>query len=159
MKPKHALLGLFLVCQFSAVSSQAATLSWDSNGTGASVIDGGGTWTTANNWYNGTTNVSWSDGNKDTAAFGNIGTTPQGVAANVTATATVGGLIFNPYYAINAKYNLTGGTLTFSAATGSPTVVMNTHPSRPFAAINSIMAGTQGFDLSISSGGIFEIGT
>lgn len=160
MKAKHALLSLVIVCQFSPLTTQAASLTWDSNAATAPVsLDGGGTWTTANTWYNNTTNVTWNDANKDIASFGNVNSTPVGVAGNVTATATVGGLVFNPYYAVNSKYNLTGGTLTFSTASGSPTVEMNTHPSRPFAAINSIMAGTAGFELSTSSGGILEIGT
>ena len=43
-------------------------------------MDGNGKWVTANNWWNGSANQSWTDGND--AAFGN----GSGVAGNYTVT-------------------------------------------------------------------------
>ncbi|GAA5123885.1 autotransporter-associated beta strand repeat-containing protein [Luteolibacter yonseiensis] len=168
MKPKKALLGIFVICQFSTPVSQAATLLWDQNGTGNTIgLDGAGTWTTANNFHNGTANVTWptSTATTDIAAFGNIGSTPLvGNAGTIDwaagTTIGVGGLLFNPYYGNAARYNIRGNTATsLLQLNGTPTITVNTAWTRPFASIDAVMTGTAGFDVLSSTGGILAIGT
>lgn len=164
MKPKNALLGIFVICQFSAPSTQAATLTWDSNaGTAPFGYDGAGIWTDANKFYNGTANVTWPTGTAvtDIAAFGNSTSSPAGLAGAVTFTTAVsaGGMLFNPYYGNSVKYNISGGTGGSLQLNGAPTITVATHPARPFAAINAILTGTAGYDVITSTDGILELGT
>ena len=166
MKPKRALLGLFVVCQFSTGSTQAATYTWDSNNTGAPIkYDGTGTWTTANNFYNDGTsaNITWPTGTAvtDIASFGNATSTPVGISGAITFTSAIsaGGMTFNPHFGNNTKYNISGGTGGSLQLNGTPVIAVNTNAARPFAAINGILAGTAGYDVTTSTAGILEIGT
>lgn len=167
MKPSYALWGFLVVSQ----SVHAATLNWDANAAAAPVaVDGGGTWTASPtpplNFHDGTANVAWPSGAgvTDIAVFGNISSTPIGIPGAIDwaagITVGVGGLVFNPYYGNVTKYNIRGNTAT-SVITfnGTPTVAVETNPARPFAAINAPIAGTVGFDVTSTTGGIFEIGT
>lgn len=163
MKPSYALWGFLVVSQ----SAYAATFTWDSNNTAAPVaFDGGGTWTATNNFHDGAANLTWpvGAGVTDVAEFGNINSVPVGNAGAIDwaagTTIGVGGLIFRPYYANAGKYNIRGNTATSVISfNGTPTVAVETNPSRPFAAINAPIAGTAGFDVTSTTGGIFEIGT
>lgn len=165
MKAKHALLGLFVVCNFTmSQSGQAATFNWDSNNTAAPVaFDGGGVWTNANNFHNGTANITWPTGTAvtDIAAFGNTASTPIGLPGSVTFTTAIsaGGLNFNPYYGTAARYTITGGAGGTLQLNGTPAITMTTHPVRPFARIDAILAGTAGSNIASSTGGILEIGS
>jgi len=167
MKPSYALWGFLFVSQ----SAHAATLTWDSNGATAPVaFDGGGMWTASPtpplNFHDGAANVAWPSGAgvTDIAAFGNITSVPIGIPGNVDwaagITVGIGGLIFNPYYGNATKYNIRGNTatsvLTFN---GTPAIAVETNPVRPFAALNAPMAGTVGFDVTTTTGGILELGT
>lgn len=163
MKPSSALWGFLVVSQ----SAYAATFTWDSNNTAAPVaFDGGGTWTANNNFHDGAANLTWpvGAGVTDIAEFGNINSVPVGNPGNIDwaagTTVGVGGLIFRPYYANAGKYNIRGNTATSVISfNGTPTVAVETNPTRPFAAINAPMAGTAGLDITTTTGGIFEIGT
>jgi fibronectin type 3 domain-containing protein len=97
-------------------------LVWDANGTGANRIDGGGNWTDANQWWNGTANVTWPTGtNALIGAYGTGGTIVLGSAI------TAGSLTFLPF---NGTYTLgTSGSLTLNTGlalnTGAGDVVIN----------------------------------
>ena len=159
-----------LACSIAVVAAiqlpgtHAATLTWDSNAaTAPNPFDGGGVWnTTGLNWWNGTTNILWTNSAADIAAFGTGGAMFNGIpgAVSFTTPITAGGLEFRPYVGNASKYNLSGGaggTLTLAGAT--PTITVNTNYVRPYAAINGILAGTAGFTLQGNGGGILEIGT
>jgi autotransporter-associated beta strand protein len=95
--------------------SQAATLTWDANGSSApNPADGSGTWLTANDWWNGSANVSgtWSGATPDSAVFG------AGVDGNyavaLTGNASATSLTFN-----NSGYTISGsGTITLIGGGG-----------------------------------------
>lgn len=171
MKVKHALLGFLVVSHSSLLT--AATLVWDSNNTAAPIkYDGAGTWTAANNFYDDATpaNVTWSTAATatDIASFGNATSVPVGIPGAVDwaagTTVGVGGLVFNPYFGNAAKYNIRGNTATSVLQLNGtlavpPVIAVNTHPTRPFAAINAPLAGSAGFDVTTTTGGILEIGT
>jgi fibronectin-binding autotransporter adhesin len=162
MKPTHALWGFLAVSHSTII--HAATLTWDANAaTAPTAIDGGGTWTTANTFFDGTNNVTWPTGGAvaDIASFGNASTTPVGIPGAIAFTTAVsaGGLQFNPYYGNAVKYNIQGGTGGILTLNGTPTIAVETRSDRPFAAINAILAGTAGFDVTTTTGGILEIGT
>jgi len=89
-------------------SARAANLSWDQTGGGG--LGGTGTWdTTTTNWWNGASNVAWSDttGATDIATF-------AGTAGTVTLGANLGalGLVFN-----TTGYTLALGANTLSLGT------------------------------------------
>jgi len=79
-------------------------LTWDANGTGPGVRDGGGVWVNSSNtWWNGTTNVNWADNfNARIGAGGTGGTiTLDAVTANLVTFSNFSG-----------TYTLAGGSLT-----------------------------------------------
>lgn len=162
MKPTYALWGFLAVSPSTVI--HAATLLWDANsGTAPVGIDGGGIWTDALRFHDGTNNVTWPTGGSvlDIASFGNPNSTPIGLPGNITFTTAIsaGGLQFNPYYGNAVKYNIAGGTGGILTLNGAPTITVNTRSDRPFASINAVLAGTAGFDLISSTGGIVEMGT
>jgi len=93
---------------FGAGQAQAA-MTWDANGTTTGQIDGAGAWLTANDWWNGTTNVNWTDGSD--AVFGNGGT---GGAVTLASAATVNSFTFNSF---SGTYTLgtAGSTITLNS--------------------------------------------
>jgi autotransporter-associated beta strand protein len=163
MKPSQALLGILAVSHSTVI--QAANLTWDSNGTAVpNPNDGGGAWTAANLFWNGTANVTWPAGGAvtDTAVFGANPVTPySGIpgAVSFTTAISAGGLTFQPYIGNVVKYNISGGTGGTLTLNGTPAIAVETNWVRPFAAINGILAGTAGFDVTSTTGGILEIGT
>jgi len=89
-------------------SARAASFSWDQTGGGA--LGGTGTWdTTALNWWNGASDVAWTDttGTTDLATF-------AGTAGTVTLGTNLGalGLVFN-----TTGYTLALGANTLSLGT------------------------------------------
>jgi autotransporter-associated beta strand protein len=78
-------------------------LTWDANGTGTGVVDGGGVWiATTNTWWNGTTNVSWADNFNARIGSGGAGGT-------ITLdTVTANRVTFTNF---SGTYTLTGGKL------------------------------------------------
>ncbi len=111
MSSKTALRSLIvaLVLAASSAVAPAATLTWDANGTTATVTDGAGAWVTGTNWWNGTTTTTWTSG--DDAVFGVGGT---GGAVTLSATTSVASLTFNTF-AGTYTLGTTGTTLTIGA--------------------------------------------
>jgi len=106
-------LGKVLTAGISAASialliaspASAASFSWDQAGGG--TLGGTGTWNTTNtNWWNGSSDVAWTDttGTADTGTF-------AGTAGTVTVGTNLGalGLIFN-----TAGYTIASGTNTLT---------------------------------------------
>ncbi|MGC4014852.1 MAG: hypothetical protein QM755_10115 [Luteolibacter sp.] len=123
MKPKFiACLTAVSLC--SCLSSQAASLTWNS-----SVA--GGTWdtTTSTNWLDGASAATWNNTTPDSAIFGATGVGTVTLGAAITA---------NSVTANTAGYTITGNTLTLGGA--SPTVTTNAD-----IAISSVLAGNSGF--------------
>ena len=84
----------------------SVNLTWDANGTGVGVTDGGGQWA-SNNWWNGTTNVSWGDNNDVKIGSGGAG----GVIS--LDAVLVKNLTFNEF---SGSYTLTNGALTVGSS-------------------------------------------
>ncbi len=120
---------LMLVAFPALPVAQAASLYWDSDGTGTgndaitgTGLGGAGNWnnslsgTPLSNWWPGagTTDQSWVNAGNDTAVFsGTAGT------VSLTASNTAGGLLFN-----TTGYTLNTGANTLTFATGS-TITLN----------------------------------
>lgn len=149
------------VIALAAAKAAAANLIWDANAaTVPNPFDGANTWdiVTARFW-NGTTNVPWANSTGDVAVFGTGGSLLNGIpgAVTVSGALTTGGLDFEAYFGNAVKYNITGGTsLTLGGA--APGIAVNTTWVRPFAAINTILAGTAGIDVTTTGNGILEFG-
>ena len=75
----------------SAALLKAADLTWDADPGTPGVQDGSGNWnTTTANWFNGTSNVLWSNATPDSAFLGNGGVFNNNTAAhNVTVTEPI----------------------------------------------------------------------
>ena len=107
-------------------SARAASLSWDQTGSGG--LGGTGTWdTTTTNWWNGASDVAWSDttGTTDIATF-------AGTAGTVTLGTNLGalGLVFSTtgYTIATGANTLTLGSSGIDAsglATGTTTISGN----------------------------------
>ncbi len=80
----------------------ATTLTWDANGTGASVTDGGGQWA-GNTWWNGAANVNWADNHN-----ARIGSGGSGGIINLNEVV-VNDLTLSNF---SGTYTLGNGTLT-----------------------------------------------
>jgi autotransporter-associated beta strand protein len=99
-----AVSGMSLAAAISPpITFMPPDLTWDANGAGAGVRDGGGAWiNSTNTWWNGTTNVNWAD--YYNARFGAGGTggtiTMDPVTANLVTFSNFSG-----------TYTLTGGSL------------------------------------------------
>ncbi len=97
-------LRTLLAVLLAAPLASAATLVWDGNGTTSGISVQSGTWDTSTpNWWDGTTNTTWSNATPDNAIFGGAGTT--GGAPSQVNTITLSGTI-------------TAGTVTFAAPGG-----------------------------------------
>jgi autotransporter-associated beta strand protein len=107
---------------------QAANLTWDANNTGALQTDGVGTWLNANQWWNGSTNVTWNNTTPDNATIGNGG------AGNTITLGTVnaGTVTFGSF---TGTYTLSGGILNQS---GGISVATNS------VSISSVLSGSGG---------------
>ena len=90
----------------------AATLTWDANTSTANPQDGAGNWI-GNNWYNGTSNMSWLD--YDNAVIGSGG---AGGVIN-PGGASVNNLTFNNFtgtYTIDSDVLTVAGNLAFNSS-------------------------------------------
>jgi len=90
--------------------ASAATVTWDADAATASQTDGLGVWLTANQWWNGTSNVTWTSG--DDAVFGNGGT---GGAVTLASPTTIGSLTFNSF---SGTYTIGTNTSTITLNNG-----------------------------------------
>jgi autotransporter-associated beta strand protein len=101
----------------------SVSLTWDANGTGASVTDGAGQWA-SNNWWNGTANVAWGDNNDAKIGSGGTG----GVIS--LDEVMVRNLTFNEF---SGNYTLVNGILTVGGSL--------TYASSGFAELTSVIKG------------------
>ncbi|MCU0749549.1 MAG: autotransporter-associated beta strand repeat-containing protein, partial [Akkermansiaceae bacterium] len=99
----------------------AADLVWDANGATATITNGAGTWDkTATNWWDGATNVAWTDGN--TAVIGS--STVAGAGGVINFTDTVDITVASLKVGLNGnatKYTLsppTTGSMKFTVNSG-----------------------------------------
>ncbi|MDY0166930.1 MAG: autotransporter-associated beta strand repeat-containing protein [Thermoguttaceae bacterium] len=97
--------------------SQAATLTWDADPGPGGAQDGSGVWnTTNNNWWDGSTNVSWNNAALDSAVFG------SGGAAEYTVTLGEGVVTDHVVFSSGPHYTLAGDTLTLQGTARRLTV-------------------------------------
>jgi len=85
-------LGLVAAIVWTQPRVHAATLYWDANGATAGQTDGAGAWLTANQWWTGSANTSWTSG--DDAVFGYSG---AGGAVTIGSATTVNSITANPF--------------------------------------------------------------
>jgi autotransporter-associated beta strand protein len=87
-----------------AITFMSPRLTWDANGTGTGVSDGGGDWiNTSSTWWNGTTNLNWA-GNYN-ARIGS-----GGAGGTITLDTVTANLV--TFTNFSGTYTLTGGSLT-----------------------------------------------
>jgi len=131
------LLCTLLVCVGSA---RATSVTWDANTGSSGAQDGTGTWNTTNtNFWNGSSDVAWTNSTSNVAVFG----AGSGAAGTVTvSTVTTNGITFNA--AGSGSYTLSSGTITLGGTT--PTITAN-------------VAATIGSNLVFSGGTITKAGT
>ena len=112
-----------------------ATLTWDANGSGTGVRDGGGAWINpTNTWWNGTANVNWLDYNNARIGAGGAG-----------GTITLGTVTAN-------LVTLTNFTGTYTLTNGSLTVVSNLTDANSGGAVlfSSVLGGAGGVTMNSS---------
>ena len=124
------LFGLLLV----GSSAFAGTLTWDPNGsTAPNPSDGGGNWdTTSPFWWDGASNVTWTNADGNSAIFGSGG---------AGETVSVGAGIVVANITLNTNYILSGNTLTLTNS-GVITAALGTSNQ-----INSFFGGSVGWTL------------
>jgi autotransporter-associated beta strand protein len=111
-----AILGL-------GASPAGAALTWDADGLTPGQTDGAGAWLDPNQWWDGSTNVTWTSGSD--AVFGNGG---AGGAVTLAGPTTVNSLTFNAFtgtYTLGADANaitLNSG-ITVSADANNTTII------------------------------------
>jgi len=117
----------------------AATYTWDSVTGLTGAQDGAGTWDTATaSWWNGSSDIVWTNSFSDTAVFG----AGSGAAGAVTVVSgSVNGIIFNA--AGSGNYTLSSGTITLGGT--SPTITVNASGT---STIASVLAGTAGLNIA-----------
>jgi autotransporter-associated beta strand protein len=92
----------------AASPAGAVSLTWDANGTGDGLTDGGGIWLDPDQWWDGAANATWSNANPEDASIGN-----GGAGGTITlGTVTAGSLTFNSF---TDTYTLSGGILTLNS--------------------------------------------
>ncbi len=116
-----AISGMSLTAAVSPpITFMPPNLTWDANGTGAGVSDGGGDWiNTSNAWWNGTNNLNWADSYN--ARFGS-----GGAGGTITfGTVTANLVTFTNF---SGTYTLTSGSLmvvsNLTVANSAGTVVL-----------------------------------
>lgn len=90
-----------------------APLLWDSNGANAGQTDGGGGWLNADRWWNGSSNLSWIQG--EDATFGNGG---SGGNISLPAPTSVGSITFSTF---SGTYNIGNSALSLTINNGLTT--------------------------------------
>jgi len=90
MKTRNTWAIACTMAMMIASFAQAANLTWDANAATAGQTDGLGVWLNTDQWWAGTNNATWTDGND--AIFGNGG---AGGAVSLASPATVNSLTFN----------------------------------------------------------------
>lgn len=119
---------------FNAVPTEP-TILWDANATGANQTDGGGTWLAANQWWDGSTNVTWNNSSLNNAVIGN-----GGAGGTITVDAVTAG---------NVLLNNFTGTYTFDGTAGASTLTQSAGITNGATAgnvtfRNTVIAGSGG---------------
>lgn len=97
-----------------------ADLIWDADLGNTGANDGSGTWNTSNtNWWDGSSNVSWTNSFSNIAVFGAGGFLTSGTrTVTVSGTVQAGGLRFEPVTIssdpASYSYVLSGGTIALA---------------------------------------------
>ena len=120
-RSQFACLSAAVLAALYGGSLQAADLTWDSDPSTSGVQDGSGNWnTTSPNWFNGASNVLWSNATPDSAFLGGAGVFNGNTPAHsvtVTSPITVQNITFG-IAADGAIYNVFddfgGGALTLA---------------------------------------------
>jgi len=132
-----AISGMSLTAAVSPpITLMPPDLTWDANGTGTGVVDGGGAWiNTTTAWWNGASNVNWTDNYNARIGSGGMG-----------GTITLGGVTANlvTFTNFSGTYLLTNGNLT---VLGNLTVT-NTTGS---VVLGSVLGGTGGVTMNSAS--------
>ena len=76
----------------TVVRTVPLVLTWDANGVSANRTDGGGVWLGANQWWDGTADLSWESGSN--AIFGSGGT---GGVVTLASPTSVNNITFNSF--------------------------------------------------------------
>ena len=116
--------GLTAALLVATAGSAQASVTWDADGATAGQADGDGAWLDANQWWNGSTNVTWTSG--DDAIFG-WGGTGGAVTLGIGGT-TAGSLTFNSFsgtYTLGTAGNLLtlNNGLTMNSGAGAVSIV------------------------------------
>jgi autotransporter-associated beta strand protein len=100
------LFALFITLVSVVPVSHAKTLTWDADVNTTGPQDGAGDWNLSTNWWAGTSNVAWANGNG--ATFGTL----SGSAANYTVSLSGAINTTNLTAQGPASYTLTGAAIT-----------------------------------------------
>jgi fibronectin-binding autotransporter adhesin len=108
-------LACAILLLMAAMPAAAATLTWDADTVTVGIQDGNGTWTTGGtNWWDGSANQAWANG--DSAIIGNGGISAALPLITVSGTVTLSELTFasngQPTFGL---YEIAGGTLSFNS--------------------------------------------
>jgi len=139
------------------------TIFWDSNNTGAGRTDGGGTWINANQWWDGSANVTWNNSIPNNAIIGNGG----GGGTITLGTVTAGSVVLTNF---TGTYTLTAGSLTQSGGVTIAPTAANVTISTVIGGSGGLTKGGSGLLLlnndgnsysgpTVVTGGILQIGT
>ncbi|MBI4663782.1 MAG: autotransporter-associated beta strand repeat-containing protein [Verrucomicrobia bacterium] len=124
-------VGLWAICGSSDL--RAAIVTWNAQSSTSGPSDGSGTWNQSNGnrvWWNGSSRVSWTDGND--AVFGS--TTSGNYTIAIGANITVRSLTFNL-----STYTIGSSSRTFTLSSGNATVAGGAN-----ATINQSISGSSG---------------
>jgi len=144
------------VSAIPAAGSPTSTNTWDANGiTGPNPSDGSGSWLTASNWWNGSTNVvgHWTNGPADSAIFG------AGAAGAYLVNLSGGTIYASNLTFATSGYTSTNGSLNLLGAGTPITVNVGVAATLKSALTLSVSTITLqvngGGTLSLAGGGTF----
>jgi autotransporter-associated beta strand protein len=136
-------IAAILLLSLSAIA-RATTLTWDPNLSSGANLGGTGTWdnNTTANWYNGASDVTWTDttGNTDIAAFG-------GTAGTVTLNNT-------PIRANGLAFTTTGYTIGASGGTNIVQIGSTTTAVQPTLTTAALSGGSVTFNAPFDLSGV-----
>ena len=129
-------------------ATRALATTYDADTT-APANDGNGNWNTSTlNWYNGSSDVVWSNGIADTATFGAVSSGTGGTV--VVGTVNAGLIQFNPQ--TTTGYTLSTGTITLGTGITTTSAAANTISAKITGsaglAFNGVLNATNGVTLS-----------
>jgi autotransporter-associated beta strand protein len=120
--------GVLLTASLALLGARAATLTWDADPGSGGPQDGNGNWdTNSANWWNGVTDIAWTNANGDSAIFG----VPGGAGGTVnlptaSPNIVVANITFNTNYTLansSGYLQLTNSPVLTAAAGTSNTIL------------------------------------